>query len=210
MTTLVIVAHPNIEASRGNKALRDAIANEPNIVIHDLYKLYPDFQIDVAAEQQLLRVHGNIVLQFPMYWYSSPPLLKKWFDDVINDTLFGGAPETSTIFAGRTLQLVVTIGRVRERYFPVSPDYVWDEAVLRPYIKPNLIEAHGDGIVDMLLLPFEQSAHLAGLTYAEPFITYSVGSLARVGSIDETELETRGERYRELVRSLSVPATADA
>jgi len=27
--------------------------------------------------------HDRIVLQFPMYWYSMPPLLKKWLDDVL-------------------------------------------------------------------------------------------------------------------------------
>ena len=50
MKTLVIIAHPDIENSRGNKALRDAIAQEPDVTVRELYKLYPDFNIDAARE----------------------------------------------------------------------------------------------------------------------------------------------------------------
>lgn len=44
--------------------------------MHELHQAYPDWQIDVAKEQQLIEAHDNIVLQFPIYWFSSPPLLK--------------------------------------------------------------------------------------------------------------------------------------
>ena len=202
MKTLVIIAHPDIEHSRGNKALRDAIAQEPDVTVRELYKLYPDFKIDAAREQALIREHGHIVLQFPLYWYSCPPLLKKWLDDVINDTLFGSAPEKSLALDGRTLQLAVTIGRIRERYFPSSSDHVWADDVLRPYLKPELVERHGNGIVDALLMPFEQSAHLAGMHYGQPFVTYNVGPLSRRGSISEDEMAARGEAYRQRVRGL--------
>lgn len=134
--------------------------------------------------------------------YSSPPLLKKWLDDVINDDLFGGSPEKSTVLNGKTLQLAVTIGRIEPRYFPPEPDAIWADDVLIPYIKPELIEAHGDRIVDVLLAPFEQTAHLAGMQYGKPFITYNVGPLTRRGSIDEVELRQQGQRYEELVQGL--------
>jgi putative NADPH-quinone reductase len=202
MKTLVIIAHPDIENSRGNKALRDAIAQEPDVTVRELYKLYPDFNIDAAREQQLIREHGHIVLQFPLYWYSSPPLLKKWLDDVINDTLFGSAPEKSLVLDGRTLQLAVTIGRIRERYFPETNDHVWADDVLRPHLKPELVEQHGTQIVDALLMPFEQSAHLAGMHYGKPLITYNVGPLSRRGSISEAAMAARGDEYRQLVRNL--------
>lgn len=202
MKTLVIVAHPDIEHSRGNKALRDAIAQEPDITVRELYELYPDFRIDATREQQLIREHGHLVLQFPMYWYNCPPLLKKWLDDVVNDTLFGSAPERSLVLDGRTLQLAVTIGRVRERYFPPTREHIWAEGVTRPYLKPALLERHGEHIVDTLLAPFEQTAHLAGMEYGRPFVTYNIGPLTRTGSISHEALTERGEAYRQLLRGL--------
>ena len=51
--------------------------------IHQLYKAYPDEHIDVKEEQQLIEQYDYIVFQFPLYWFSSPPLLKKWQDEVL-------------------------------------------------------------------------------------------------------------------------------
>jgi len=83
MNILVIAAHPNLENSRANRALLDAIQGLENVHIHDLYKEYPDWHIDVNREQELLLGYERIVFQFPFYWYSCTPLLKKWFDDVL-------------------------------------------------------------------------------------------------------------------------------
>ena len=81
--TLVIVTHPNIEQSHVNKSWVEALKAHPDLyTVHEIYKLYPDGKIDVAAEQKLLESYDNIVLQFPMYWYSSPALLKQWQDDI--------------------------------------------------------------------------------------------------------------------------------
>lgn len=82
--TLVVVTHPNIEQSHVNKSWVEALKAHPELyTVHEIYKLYPDGKIDVAAEQKLLESYDNIVLQFPMYWYSSPALLKQWQDDVL-------------------------------------------------------------------------------------------------------------------------------
>ena len=76
--TLIIVAHPNIAESKVNKALLDSIKNEPNITVHDLYATYKTVEaIDVAKEQALLVEHERIIFQFPLYWYSSPAILKE-------------------------------------------------------------------------------------------------------------------------------------
>lgn len=83
MKTLVIVAHPNIEQSTINKTWLQALEqNAPDITVHNIYTSYPDWNIDVAAEQSLLEQHDRIIFQTPIYWFSIPPLLKKWFDDV--------------------------------------------------------------------------------------------------------------------------------
>lgn len=51
--------------------------------LRSLYALYPDFDIDVAAEQKALTNAQLIVWMHPLYWYSVPALLKHWFDKVL-------------------------------------------------------------------------------------------------------------------------------
>jgi glutathione-regulated potassium-efflux system ancillary protein KefG len=81
--TLVLLAHPRLSASRINAALLGAARDVEGITLHDLYHAYPDGFIDVAAEQQRLLAHDNVVLQFPIQWYAMPALLKHWFDEVL-------------------------------------------------------------------------------------------------------------------------------
>jgi glutathione-regulated potassium-efflux system ancillary protein KefG len=83
MNILVIAAHPSLEESRANRALIQELRLHDNIKVHDLYGEYPNWTIDIEREQQLLLKYDRIVFQFPFYWYSTPPLLKKWFDEVL-------------------------------------------------------------------------------------------------------------------------------
>lgn len=84
MKTLVIIAHPDMESSVINKRWVEELNRYPEKYhIHQLYKIYPDEKIDVPAEQRLIEQYDKIVFQFPLYWFSSPPLLKKWFDEVL-------------------------------------------------------------------------------------------------------------------------------
>ncbi len=75
------------------------------VEIRSLYQLYPDFNIDIAAEQEALSRADLIVWQHPMQWYSIPPLLKLWIDKV----LFGTAGLTVT--AARRCMANICCGR---------------------------------------------------------------------------------------------------
>ncbi len=49
---LIVVAHPNIEKSFGNKGIIENFkALHAETELDYLYKLYPDFKIDVKKEQ---------------------------------------------------------------------------------------------------------------------------------------------------------------
>lgn len=83
--TLVIVGHPYWGASLANKAIVDVLQDEcHDIVVSNLYELYGDGKIDVAAEQQKLLAADNIVLQFPIMWYSCPSNMHKWMEEVLS------------------------------------------------------------------------------------------------------------------------------
>lgn len=50
--------------------------------MRDIFQLYPDYKIDVSAEQKALLRHDTIILQYPMFWFNMPAILKLWFDEV--------------------------------------------------------------------------------------------------------------------------------
>ena len=124
MKTLVILAHPNIEESRINKTLKEA-ALENGASVSELYKKYPNFSLDVKKEQELLVAHDRIILQFPCFWYSSPPLLKKYFDDVFTYGFAYG--DSGKALQGKEFGLSVSFGAKEHELCEDSAcDYVED------------------------------------------------------------------------------------
>lgn len=77
---LIIYAHPYPHHSHANKRMLEQARTLEGVEIRSLYQLYPDFNIDIAAEQEALSRADLIVWQHPMQWYSIPPLLKLWID----------------------------------------------------------------------------------------------------------------------------------
>ncbi len=80
---LILFAHPALEKSRVNRRLAEAVQSLPGVTFNDLYQHYPDLDIDVEREQQLLVAHDVVVMQHPFYWYSSPAIIKEWQDLVL-------------------------------------------------------------------------------------------------------------------------------
>lgn len=142
MKTLVVVAHPDIESSVINKAWLTELRKYPELyTVHELYNAYPDWKINVEKEQQLIEAHEKIVLQFPVYWFSSPPLLKKWLDDVLT---YGWAYGSGSGYKmkDRKVALAVTAG-IREQDYSTSGRYKYAlDDVLRPFeITINYVSA---------------------------------------------------------------------
>lgn len=78
----MILAHPRLEDSIGNKIISSKLADN-NTEIRHLDKLYPDFKIDIKAEQEALLLADTIIFQYPLFWYSMPAIMKEWIDKVI-------------------------------------------------------------------------------------------------------------------------------
>lgn len=119
--TLVIVAHPDLSKSRANAAWLAQIAGLNNVTINDLYKTYPDLIIDAKREQQLLREHDTVILQFPLHWYSVPPLLKAWFDTVLTYGFAFAFDGTPSALKGKKAWLAVTAGSGVSDYTAEGP-----------------------------------------------------------------------------------------
>jgi len=154
MRTLVILSHPALESSKANARLVDAIRDLPEVETRHLEARYPDGRIDVAGEQAAALRAERIVFHFPFFWYSTPPLLKRWQDDVL---AFGWAyGPGGTMLKGKTLQLVLTAG---------GPESVYRHGGYNLY---PIVE---------LLRPFEVTAHLCGMTFAAPLVLYGVPNI---------------------------------
>ena len=74
---LVIFAHPALEKSRVHKEFIKGLDTIENVTFHDLYEVYPNFDIDVNREKEILTQHDILVFQHPMFWYSVPALIKR-------------------------------------------------------------------------------------------------------------------------------------
>jgi glutathione-regulated potassium-efflux system ancillary protein KefG len=176
---LVILAHPNFAESRGNKALIEAIQTLPSVKIHNLYERYPNWQIDVQIEQELLRHYDLIVLQYPLQWYSVPPLLKKWMDDVLT---YGFAFGTGgTALQGKELMPVITTGGT-------SDMYVAGGAV--------------NYTISEFLRPIQQTANYCSMTYKTPLAVH--GLFPKVldipGTITTEQVLGEAKRYQHLLQ----------
>jgi glutathione-regulated potassium-efflux system ancillary protein KefG len=151
MKTLVIVAHPDLSRSTVNKAWTERLQNEENVTVHELYKKYPDFQIDVEHEQQLLLEHDRIVFQFPFYWYSSPSLLKEWQDQVL---AYGWAYGTNgTHLHGKEFMLAMSTG---------GPEAAYQAGGYNQYSMSELTK------------PFQATANLTGMRFLPAYIQHGV------------------------------------
>ena len=80
---LIIFAHPAISRSTMNRAMKEEVTGLDRVTVHDLYRCYPDFYIDVDYEQRLCEEHDVIIFQHPFYWYSTPSIIKEWLDLVL-------------------------------------------------------------------------------------------------------------------------------
>lgn len=166
MKVLVFVVHPKMEESFINKRFMNEAAQVPEVDVVDLYALYPDHQIDVKAEQERLLNYDRIVFQFPFYWYSSPSLLKDWFDKVLTPGFAYG--RNGSKLEGKEVIVATSVGSKEEAYTP---------------------EGYQKYTVPALLRPIQATCMLVKMTYLEPYMVYNADR------IEEKELAEATQAY---------------
>jgi glutathione-regulated potassium-efflux system ancillary protein KefF len=142
----LLAAHPHWRDSRANLALLKAAREVPGVDANDLYASYPDYAIDVEAEQARLARANLLVLLHPIQWYSMPPLQKLWLDEVLS---YGWAYGGGSALEGKDCWLVATTGGPERSYHPQSYNRYFFDAFLPPY---------------------EQTAALCGMRFLPPLL----------------------------------------
>ncbi|SEG45165.1 NAD(P)H-dependent oxidoreductase [Paenibacillus sp. UNC499MF] len=158
MKIMVITAHPDLTASRVNRAFARKASEVPGVYVRDLYREYPEWSIDVEKEQHLLTQHDRIVYQFPLYWYSSPPLLKKWFDDVFT---YGWAFGTNGVhLAEKEFMVATTVGGTENQYRSGGSNWHTLSEFMKP-IQSTVLKCSG------VFLPIFGAFHLSDASEEE-------------------------------------------
>ncbi|MGZ8364164.1 MAG: glutathione-regulated potassium-efflux system oxidoreductase KefF [Caulobacteraceae bacterium] len=177
--TLILLAHPALERSRINTAMLEAARSGAGATVRDLYELYPDFAVDVSEEQAELARRDVIVMQFPLYWYSSPALLKEWLDLVLEHGWAYG--DRGRALAGKVLACAVSTGGREDAY--VQGGY--NRFSLEDFFRP-----------------FEQTAHVCQMRWAEPFAVHGAAICS------EVHISEQSARYQQWLAALTDMADA--
>lgn len=180
--TLILLFHPNLAQSRANAAMARAAAALPGVGVVDMTAACPeglDLFRDGEAEAARLLAADRIVLQFPVQWYSTPPLLKAWQDAVLTRMFYLAYEAEGRRLEGTPLMIGATAGNT-----------------------PDAYRHGGRNLMPMadLLAPLRATAHRCGLIWGEPFLLY------RADQLSPEELDSAAAGYAEaLSRWIKTP-----
>lgn len=172
---VLIYAHPYPSRSRAGRALLEAVADLPELEVRSLYALYPDFDIDVRAEQAALTRAGLVIWQAPLHWYGVPSLLGAWFERVLAHGWAYG--ENGGALRGKSALWVTTTGAPAEDYRPGG---------IHGYPFESFVPA------------IAQTARFCGMRWVDPPVV--VHGAHRISSAD---LRTMAHQYRLRLEALT-------
>ncbi len=167
---LILFAHPALERSRVHSRLVVHVKHLEGITFRDLYEAYPDFDIDVEREKQLLLDHDIIVWQHPFFWYSAPAIVKQWLDLVLEHGWAYGSK--GKMLTGKRVFNAISSG---------GPQQTYSKTGRNRYT------------VRELLAPFEQTAVLCNMTYLPPFAVMGTHRL------EPADIELQAVQYEQLL-----------
>lgn len=146
---LILLAHPSLHRSEINKPLAEASRAQEGVTLIDLYAEYPTFKIDIETEQRRLREHDIIIFMFPLYWYSTPSILKEWQDLVLEYGFAYGSQGKA--LAGKTFFCALSAGGLEKGY---------------------QTDGYSHFTIRELLQPLEQTASITRMKYLPPFTLF--------------------------------------
>jgi putative NADPH-quinone reductase len=157
---LVLFAHPSIERSEINVRRLEAARVHAGVTAVDLYAEYPDYRIDIDAEQRRLCEHDVVMFLFPLFWYSTPAILKEWQDLVLEHGFAYGSEGRA--LAGKYFIAACSTGGPADAYAPDG------------YNRYSLRE---------LLRPLEQTAALCHMRPLPPFALFGARTALAEGRV---------------------------
>lgn len=173
-SVLLYYVHPGQRFSRANAAMAQTARQIEGLTFVDLYAEYPRHNINVDREQERPRHHDLILFQFPLYWYSTPSLMKEWLDLVLEHGFAYG--HKGTALAGKTMMLAVTAAGPADAYTPDG----YQNFPLRTF-----------------LTPLEQTARLCQMRFTAPYVLH-----ASLQAREDVEIAAHAAGYGRLLEAL--------
>jgi putative NADPH-quinone reductase len=171
---LVLYAHPSPQRSEVNQHLFNAARKVEGVTTVDLYHEYPSYHIDIDKEQQRLLEHDVIVFQFPLYWYSTPAILKEWQDLVLEYGFAYG--HDGTALHGKKFLCSLSAGGKADAY---------------------QTDGYNHFTIRELLHPLEQMATLTGMQYLAPFALFGARTAQEDGRV-----KSHVDNWQDLLKKL--------
>lgn len=159
---LVLYAHPSQHRSEVNQPLFNAAENIEGVTAVDLYYEYPSYNINIDREQKRLIEHDVIIFQFPLYWYSTPAMLKEWQDLVLEYGFAYGSQGTA--LKGKRFLCALSAGGKADAY---------------------QTEGYNHFTIRELLYPIEQMVALTGMKYMAPLALFGARTAKEDGRISQ-------------------------
>ncbi len=166
---LVLAGHPDYKISVANRAILDHFHElVPEAEIVSLGDLYPEFNIDVEREQQRILGADVVVMEFPIWWYSSPSLMHRYVEQVFTHGFAYGSHGKQ--LQGKKLILSFTSGAPAAAYSPEGYQYFSIDSLMPPFVAmANMTGMKWGGYVysgSMMCLDPEDKAKMASLVAA--------------------------------------------
>lgn len=166
---LVVSGHTDLENSVANKTILEELNQSlPKAEFVYLDRLYPDFKINVEAEQQKLVKADIIVLQFPIFWYAMPSIMSKWMEETFQHGFSHGS--TGDKLKGKKLVASFTTG---------APEFMYSYEGAQNYP------------IEDFLPPLKAACNLCGMEFAGFVYTGGVSYQSRN---DAEKLREMGEK----------------
>lgn len=171
---LINFVHPAKHKSKLNMTLRHSVEKLEAVTINDLYANYPDFLIDVEAEQKLCEEHDIIIFQFPFYWYSTPSILKEWQDLVLE---YGWAyGSKGKALEGKKFMLALTAGIDDDGYSREGCNYY---------------------TIEELTSPLKAMSKLCNMTWISPFAVLGIHR-----GLSQDKIDVYADDYKKVIEAL--------
>ena len=159
---IVYYAPPGHKYSHVNRYMAREASRVDGITYVDLYNEYPRFDIDVDIEQQRLLDHDVVLFQFPMFWYSTPSILKEWQDLVLEHGFAYGSGGDQ--LEGKRMLVAVTAAGPEDAYSAGG----YQHYPIRDFLRP-----------------LEQTARLCGMHFVSPYVLFSSLKAPTIGLADQ-------------------------
>jgi NAD(P)H dehydrogenase (quinone) len=135
---------------------------------------------DIVAEQEKLKRADLVIMQFPIWWFGMPAILKGWADRIFarGFAYIAGRKYDTGMFRGKTAMLAVTTGTSADTY---APDGI-------------------DGDILNVLWPVHNGLlRYSGFDVLPPFVAYMPGRVGQSGR--EAYLEGYRKRLIDLEKT---------